>query len=1329
FQQTYTRFLDLKKAEAQTRESQIQLSLERVRARSLAMKSSDELHEVLAVLFRQFDDLGIQPVNVFLSLFDKEKRTLTYRASGKSGKRMPGKQVVEVDSMEAIKALYDKWLNGNSDNVELIFFPKEVLPQLFGIFSETFSTMPKADRMGPEDFPEGGYSIAGYTPFGYLGYDHQRQATEEEQEILARFCTEFTRVYQRFLDLTNAEAQAREAQIETALERVRSRSMAMHKSEELADLSLELVKQVQALGVDTWFCAFNIYDDDSKGSLEWGSNGQGTFPKYRTPREGIFLRYYEAGQRGETLLINEIGEDECPAHYDYLCTLPGVGEQLLKMKDEGIPFPTSQIDHVAFFKYGYVLFITYEPSPESHEIFKRFAKVFEQTYTRFLDLQKAENQAREAQIEAALEKVRSSMMAMHKTEELHLVLKTLFEQMQSLGLEFQGSAIIIYDENLAAEHWMIGFSGEFPESYKLPYSEHPYCADMVKAWQKGVPFQEFFFEGELKVEYAKWALENSDFKHMPPEFKKEMLDPARLVLSEVFNKYGMLEIMGHEPLPKATVDILKRFSKVFEQSYTRFLDLKKAEAQAKEAQIEAALEKVRSASLAMHQSKDLHNVLVMLYNQLDALGLKMHSAQISESIEDPKAIHSWIVTNGAVYPEQVHIPFSKNIYFKRIREAVTNGESFYTLKLSKQQKDKHFHHIFDNSSLKNVPQERKDLIFSSPGLGTSNAMGKYTSLSIMRYDGILYSEEENEIIKRFAKVFEQSYTRFLDIQKAESQAREAKIEAAIEKVRSQSLAMHATSEMQQVANAVYDQLMELGLEMEAVGMSGAISAKQDYDVWVGGVPFGKALRIPYNENTKVQRDYNKMLEERPELFAKTYSGKDKEEYINHLLTHGDFPKALKKKMKTSETFSTSIALAKKSSIQILRYTDQPYSEEDNEILKRFSKVFEQAYIRFMDLEKAEAQARESQIEAALEKVRSRSLAMQKPEELQEVVAVVGNKLQELGVILDSGGVVICTYFPDSKDVMHWTATFDPAHPSVPYYLPYFDTPIWKETWASKWESDDDFFEKIFSFKDKNHFFHKAFEISDYKNLPEEHKKELLAVENHALSFAWQTNSALMIPSHTGKLLPEEHKIILKRFARVFEQAYIRFMDLQKAEAQAREAQIEAALEKVRSRTMAMHKSQELHKVVLTVSQEIRNLGLNISAAHIYRFEKGDKGINMWVAGDGGIYPNEVYFPYFKHQFFDGIYHARTTNKTFFTMSGTSKKEKNRLYRHLLNSSKIEISEDRKKYVLDAKSWAGIVALGKYSGIGVLRLTEEVEEEFSVEEYEILKRLSKVFEQA
>ena len=45
-------------------------------------------------------------------------------------------------------------------------------------------------------------------------------------------------------------------------------------------------------------------------------------------------------------------------------------------------------------------------------------------------------------------------------------------------------------------------------------------------------------------------------------------------------------------------------------------------------------------------------------------------------------------------------------------------------------------------------------------------------------------------------MFELAYRRYLDIEKAEAQAREAKIEAALEKVRSRSLAVHKTNELQ-----------------------------------------------------------------------------------------------------------------------------------------------------------------------------------------------------------------------------------------------------------------------------------------------------------------------------------------------------------------------------------------------------------------------------------------------------------------------------------------------------------------------------------------------------
>ena len=83
-------------------------------------------------------------------------------------------------------------------------------------------------------------------------------------------------------------------------------------------------------------------------------------------------------------------------------------------------------------------------------------------------------------------------------------------------------------------------------------------------------------------------------------------------------QYGFLMVATIDaPFQQEDFAILNRFAKVFEQTYTRFLDIQKAEAQAKEAQIEAALERVRARAMAMHKSKELQTVVQVLYQQLN----------------------------------------------------------------------------------------------------------------------------------------------------------------------------------------------------------------------------------------------------------------------------------------------------------------------------------------------------------------------------------------------------------------------------------------------------------------------------------------------------------------------------------------------------------------------------------------------------------------------------------------------------------------------------------------------------------------------------------------
>ncbi|HVG17308.1 MAG TPA: hypothetical protein VM935_20210, partial [Chitinophagaceae bacterium] len=220
---------------AKDRELEIEAALERVRSRTVAMDNSSELDEVLAVLWEQFDLLGIRPMSAHMTVIDIPNNRFTFRETGKYGNRSFGAQTVAIDAMDIWKDTAETWRGSEPDTINRIHFPKELLPVVWQVFNESFASMPEDSRLTPDDYPDGIYHTAGKHPFGYIGMNQTRKATGEEEQIVVKFANEFGRAYQRFLDLQKAEAQARETQVQLSLERVRARTMAMQESDELPD--------------------------------------------------------------------------------------------------------------------------------------------------------------------------------------------------------------------------------------------------------------------------------------------------------------------------------------------------------------------------------------------------------------------------------------------------------------------------------------------------------------------------------------------------------------------------------------------------------------------------------------------------------------------------------------------------------------------------------------------------------------------------------------------------------------------------------------------------------------------------------------------------------------------------------------------------------------------------------------------------------------------------------------------------------------------------------------------------------------------------------------
>src|SRR5690606_13748731 len=100
--------------------------------------------------------------------------------------------------------------------------------------------------------------------------------------------------------------------------------------------------------------------------------------------------------------------------------------------------------------------------------------------------------------------------------------------------------------------------------------------------------------------------------------------------------------------------------------------------------------------------------------------------------------------------------------------------------------------------------------------------------------------------------------------------------------------------------------------------------------------------------------------------------------------------------------------------------------------------------------------------------------------------------------------------------------------------------------------------------------------------------------------------------------------------------------LQKAEAQAREARIETALEKVRSRSLAMNKSDELVAVVKVLFEKLKDLEIPVTAVGISIYIEGSKDWNNYVCGQNetGIAINHYRLPYFDHRIANDFFEIR-----------------------------------------------------------------------------------------
>ncbi|HYM92639.1 MAG TPA: hypothetical protein VET23_00750, partial [Chitinophagaceae bacterium] len=395
------------------------------------------------------------------------------------------------------------------------------------------------------------------------------------------------------------EEKNRELEIESSLERVRTVAMSMNKPDDMLNVCHIISDQLKLLQIQDIRNVQTIVINESK--FEYINY------QYFTPYDKNSIEQIDYRLHPVELELAQKMLSSPDAFYSKIFR----GNDLQVWRDHRrathqLPDPLlDEVDsaYYYFFSIGSgALGVTAysQLTDEALIVFKRFRNVFELAYRRYIDIEKAEAQARESQIQLALERVRARTMAMQKSDELSEAVYILFQQFRELGENPDQATIgVINEKKHVIEYWVTMYGNQMNKVFKFSIDEPNVTNKIYNAWKEGKKSLVIDLSGKNLSEFMAYRAGKGGAAINPNE--------RRRIINIAFFSKGLLNVQSNEQRSEESIKLLERFAAVFEQTYTRFLDLQKAEAQAREAQIEAALERVRSRTMGMQKSDELQS--------------------------------------------------------------------------------------------------------------------------------------------------------------------------------------------------------------------------------------------------------------------------------------------------------------------------------------------------------------------------------------------------------------------------------------------------------------------------------------------------------------------------------------------------------------------------------------------------------------------------------------------------------------------------------------------------------------------------------------------------
>jgi len=405
-------------------------------------------------------------------------------------------------------------------------------------------------------------------------------------------------------------------------------------------------------------------------------------------------------------------------------------------------------------------------------------------------------------------------------------------------------------------------------------------------------------------------------------------------------------------------------------------------------EIESALEKVRNRALDMRTSAELAETSAVLFQQLKHLGIQAIRTGVGIFDERYEAMELWLTnTSGENEVTRILDYFSLHIHpvFENIIPARKQGLPYVVTRLQGAEVRAYYESVSTYLSREEQTLFNKEEYFYS-FFFNEGALNLVSSRSL--------TDEECNIMNRFARVFGLIYTRFQDLQRAESQTRDALRQNSLDRVRAEIASMRSREDLQHIPPLIWRELVNLNVPFFRCGIFIVREDEQLVHAYLSN-PKGESLGVLHlafegdpTTRALVGHWRNKSI------FHEYWNREQFQAWVNSMLEQGQIQEAIQYQAGEESPPSLNLHFIPFAQGMLYVGSHDPLDELEEGLVRSLAESFSMAYSRYEDFTQLEmAKSRIEETLTELKATQSQLIQSEKMASLGELTAGIAHEIQ------------------------------------------------------------------------------------------------------------------------------------------------------------------------------------------------------------------------------------------------------------------------------------------------------------------------------------------------